>query len=478
VAVEVALCCAPRDGAIAYLHPPMKHFAPLLIVAVLTSIACGSTSTSTNVAPSPARCEAAATPNPSAFPASGGSGNLVVSSARECSWSASSETAWIALGVPANGQGDGSVRYTVAPNPAATPRRGTVVLGSKSIEITQEPATCRFELDRRSFELAGSDGTATVNVAAAAGCAWTAKAGASWITIVDGSQGSGAGRVRFRVSANPATGPRSGSLEVAGLRVDVRQAGTQSDGQPAPGPSPAPEPPCAYTLAPASADAGPGQTDGSVSAQTDAACRWTAVSDVPWLTLATGNATTGPGVVQYQAAANSGSSTRTGHITVGASVFTLRQAACSYSIDPASASYEAPGGTGGIAVQTQAPCAWSARTNDSWIELTAAGGTGDGRVGYEVKSNRRLAARTGTVTVAGQQFSVVQGGATSISGRVRSLDGSCPTRRFTINGQRIRTTSSTEYEGGSCGYLRDGVAVRIKGIVGSDDVLTAIEADF
>jgi hypothetical protein len=73
---------------------------------------------------------------------------------------------------------------------------------------------------------------------------------------------------------------------------------------------------------------------------------------------------------------------------------------------------------------------------------------------------------------------VVQGGGTSISGRVRSLDGSCPNRRFTINGQRIRTTSSTEYEGGSCGNLRNGVAVRIKGIVGSDDVLTAIEVDF
>jgi hypothetical protein len=201
------------------------------------------------------------------------------------------------------------------------------------------------------------------------------------------------------------------------------------------------------------------------------------VSDASWLT-GTASTSSGPGTVRYQAAANASSSSRTGHITVNGIVFTLRQAACSYSIDPAAASYEAPGGTGGITVQTQAPCAWSARTNDSWIELTDAGGTGDGRVGYQVNSNRNLAARTGTITVAGQQFSVVQGGATSISGRVRSLDGSCPNRRFTINGQRIRTTSSTEYEGGSCGKLRDGVAVRIKGIVGSDDVLTAIEVDF
>ena len=50
--------------------------------------------------------------------------------------------------------------------------------------------------------------------------------------------------------------------------------------------------------------------------------------------------------------------------------------------------------------------------------------------------------------------------------------------RFTINGQRIRSTSSTDYEEGSCGDLRDGVAVRVKGIVGSDGVLTAIEVDF
>jgi hypothetical protein len=451
----------------------MKHLAPLLIVAVLTSIACGSTSTSTNVAPSPVRCEAAATPNPSAFPASGGSGNLVVSSARECSWSASSDSAWISLGPPTNGQGDGSIRYTVAPNPTASARRGTVVLGSKSIEITQEPATCRFELGRRAFELAADDGTVTLTIETAAGCAWTAKAGASWITIVEGSQGSGAGRVRFRVSANPAPGPRSGSLEVAGLRVTVRQLGTQSEGQAGP------EPSCAYTLAPASADAGPAGIDGSVSVHTDAGCRWTAVSDAAWLTLATATASRGPGTVQYQASPNISSSTRTGHITVADGVFTIRQAACSYAIDPASESYEARGGTGGITVRTQSPCRWSAGTNVSWIELTSGGGgSGDGRVAYEVRPNSNIAARTGTITVAGESFTVAQEGATSISGRVRSLEGSCPTRRFTINGQRIRTTSNTDYEEGSCGDLRDGVAVRVKGIVGRDGVLTAIEVDF
>jgi hypothetical protein len=341
------------------------------------------------------------------------------------------------------------------------------------VEITQEPATCRFELDRRAFELAADDGTAIVNVEAPAGCAWTAKAGASWIAIVEGSQGSGAGRVRFRVSANAATGPRSGSLEVAGLRVDVRQSGTQPVGQPVPVPS------CAYNLAPASADAGPGQTDGSVSVQTDAGCRWTAVSNVPWLTLATPTTSSGPGTVRYQASPNSSSSTRTGHITVAEGVFTIRQTACSYAINPASASYEARGGTGGIAVQTQAPCAWSVHTNVPWIELTSGGGaSGDGRVAYDVKPNSYIAARTGTISVAGESFSVAQAGATSISGRVRSLDGSCPRRRFTINGQRIRTTSSTDYEEGSCGDLSDGVPVRVKGIVGADAVLTAIEVDF
>jgi hypothetical protein len=436
----------------------------LLIVTIASSVACGSTATSSNVGPSPVKCTATASTNPSAFPPAGGSGELVVSSARECAWAASSPDTWIALVPPTNGQGNGKVRYTVAPNPAASTRRGSLVLGSQSTAITQDAAPCRFELDSRSFEIGAGERTATVGVQVAAGCTWTAKATASWIDIVEGAQGTGPGRVTFRVSNNATRQPRSGSLEIAGLRVEVTQlAGAL---------------PCSYDLQPGSVETGPAGRDGTVAVQTDAGCAWTAVPDAPWLNVLTASGT-GPADVRYQVAANTSSSTRTGHIAVNGSLFSLRQSGCSYTVQPTAASFPARGGSGGIDVQTQAPCAWSAVATDSWIAISSSSnGPGSGRAAYAVDPNTRLGTRTGVIMVAGQGFTVTQDGEASIAGRVESVSGSCPNKRFTVHAQRMRTTSSTDYERGDCGGLRNGVMVRVKGIIGSDGVLTAIEVDF
>jgi hypothetical protein len=358
----------------------MTHRALLpFVIAVTTSIACGSTSTSTNVGPTPVRCAVAATPNPSTFPAAGGNGNLVVSAARECSWSASSQAAWISLVPPTEGQGDGSIRYNVAANPTAIARRGTLVLGPVSADVTQQPAACRSELDRRSFEFAASEQTADVKVEAPSGCAWSAKASVSWITVVEGATGNGTGRVRFRASSNSGIATRSGSLEVAGQRVDVRQLGTP----------------------------------------------------------------------------------------------------CDYSIGPKSESFLARGGSGRIDVQTRAVCQWSAATTDSWIVITSpVEASGNGRVEYEVQPNSATTPRIGNITVAGQTFTVTQDEATSILGRARNIEGSCPNKRFTVSGQSVRTTRSTDYEDGNCGDIRTFVTVRVTGIVGSDNVLTASEVEF
>jgi hypothetical protein len=439
----------------------------VLLVSVGAAIGCGSTETSSNVGPSPSKCAATASTNPSTFPATGGSGELVVSSARECAWSASSPDAWIALVPPTDGQGDGKVRYTVSPNPAASTRRGSLMLGSQSTAITQEAAACRFALDPASFELGGGERTAIVGVQVAAGCAWTARATASWIDIVEGSQGNGPGRLTFRVSSNPAQQPRSGSLEIAGLRVEVRQGAQGTEGVL-----------CNYALQPASADTGPAASDGTVSVQTDAGCAWTAVPDQTWMTVVTPSGT-GPGNVQYHVSANATASARTGQIAVNGSVFSLQQRGCTYTVQPTAASIPAWGGSGRIDVRTQAPCPWTADTPASWITITSSStGQGNGSATYDVAPNTRLGTRTDVISIAGQDVTITQAGATSITGGVHSVRGSCPDKRFVVHGQRVRTTSSTDYEGGTCGGLRDGTMIRVKGIIGSDDVLTAIEVDF
>jgi hypothetical protein len=61
-----------------------------------------------------------------------------------------------------------------------------------------------------------------------------------------------------------------------------------------------------------------------------------------------------------------------------------------------------------VAVTTQATCAWTAVSNATWITVTSgAAGTGNGTVGFSAAANTG-AARTGTLTIAGQTFTVTQ----------------------------------------------------------------------
>jgi ABC-type arginine transport system ATPase subunit len=56
------------------------------------------------------------------------------------------------------------------------------------------------------------------------GCAWSASADVGWLSITGGSSGTGAGKVSFSAAANSTTGPRMGTLTIAGETFTVTQA--------------------------------------------------------------------------------------------------------------------------------------------------------------------------------------------------------------------------------------------------------------
>jgi Zn-dependent metalloprotease len=90
---------------------------------------------------------------------------------------------------------------------------------------------------------------------------------------------------------------------------------------------------------------------------------------------------------------------------------------CSFSISPTSAGIAAAGGTGTVTVTATAGCTWSAVSNSSFIAVTSGSlGTGNGTVGYSVAANTLTTSRTGTLTVAGQTFTVTQAGTTGGGG--------------------------------------------------------------
>lgn len=91
------------------------------------------------------------------------------------------------------------------------------------------------------------------------------------------------------------------------------------------------------------------------------------------------------------------------------------QTACSFSIDPASGSAAADGNSGTVSVTSAAGCAWTASSNTSWLSITSGtSGSGGGPVGYTVSPNTGNTSRTGTLTVAGQTFTVTEAGAAAL----------------------------------------------------------------
>ena len=89
--------------------------------------------------------------------------------------------------------------------------------------------------------------------------------------------------------------------------------------------------------------------------------------------------------------------------------FTLQPGSCSYSINPAFQNVSGAGGTGTVEVTAPAGCAWTAASNVGWVTISSGvSGSGNGTVAFTVAANSG-AARNGTLTIAGQTFTVIQG---------------------------------------------------------------------
>ncbi|HKR00997.1 MAG TPA: M36 family metallopeptidase [Pyrinomonadaceae bacterium] len=133
---------------------------------------------------------------------------------------------------------------------------------------------------------------------------------------------------------------------------------------------------------------------------------------------------------------------------------------CTYSISPTSASQPATGGTGSVSVTAGTGCSWTAVSNATFITITAgSSGSGNGTVSYSVAANTATTSRTGTLTIAGQTFTVNQAG-TSGGGTELIINGGFETGTtpWIVSGQVTRSTGT---------FPHGGVAYMILGGVNS-----------
>jgi hypothetical protein len=265
-------------------------------------------------------------------------------------------------------------------------------------------AKCQVGLSGGQLAIQASGGAGSVTVSANAECGWTATASAEWISSLTPVNGQGSGEIRFQVAPNPTGAPRHGEISLNGAIATVTQAGA----------------PCQVQISPRRQTVPAIGGTGTVTVTALNGCSWTVASSAAWLTAAAGGGT-GTHSLDFSVAQNDGLA-RSGSLTIGDQTFVVTQPAhgdeqCAYTLSPDAVSIGSGGGRTTFAIRAGAGCGWTAISGAPWLTVEGSStGTGNGSVTIRLSANTG-AARTGSVSVADQTFTVTQagGGATECS---------------------------------------------------------------
>ncbi len=84
--------------------------------------------------------------------------------------------------------------------------------------------------------------------------------------------------------------------------------------------------------------------------------------------------------------------------------------ACTYALSLSSASFAASGGTGSVSITTPSYCNWTTSSGISWITVNTGSGTGNGSMTYSISPNTGTTGRVGSLTIAGNVFTITEDG--------------------------------------------------------------------
>ena len=402
-------------------------------VLLLTAFAAGCGSSSTTVlTPTDlsGRCAMDLSLSSSQIASAGGTGKVTIATARECGWTVKAESDWLTFTAPTTGQGSADVAFSVQPNRSTSPRSVAVSVADKRATISQEAATCPWNVSPADVAIGASGGERTVKLTTEDFCSWRVTPRESWIAVASEANGTGSANIIFRISPNDGR-ERTGSVEVPGGTVTVRQREATPPPAPPPptptppsppqpptptppspqDPPPPPAPPCTFQVAPRDFNGVPFSANSlQVEVTTQAGCAWNAASDVTWVMISSGTNGTGSGLVQLSVAENTAAA-RSGTLVIAGQTVTVNQQnrPCAYTMSPNSYNPSSTGGSISVTVTTTADCEWTA-TGPAWVSANPTSRIGTGTTTITVQPNSG-AARTGTVKIAGRDFIVQQASA-------------------------------------------------------------------
>ncbi|MEK8017711.1 MAG: BACON domain-containing carbohydrate-binding protein, partial [Candidatus Parabeggiatoa sp.] len=219
-------------------------------------------------------------------------------------------------------------------------------------------------------------------------CSWKAQSHRDWLTITSGNSRQGTGTVTYSVQGNNSLQNRIGLLTIAGENFIINQDALIQ-----------------YQLIVNKMSTSGSITGPGINCGTDCSEEYDANSTVTLIATPDNNST-----FQGWGGVCSG----TGICTV-----TMNQAqnvmasfgGCTYSLTPNQRIHGFNAETGYVTVSAPLGCSWTASSNNSLLANITAGaiGQGNGTVIYEVLANPSLQNRQGTLTIAGQIFTLKQG---------------------------------------------------------------------
>jgi hypothetical protein len=285
----------------------MRLGCTLPLLLVLAAAACSRNETT---APTAAACGYSLASTTQAAPSGGGSFAVTLTATgASCSWSAATDSSWLAIAGAASGSATATLAYTAAANGGASSRTGTITVqwsgGSAQLVVTQAGTsatggtTCSYTVSPAAQTVTETGGSFVVTVTTSGtGCSWTASSDSSWLAIASGGSGTGSGAIAYSAAPNPDATVRAGAITVqwpdSSAKVTVTESGVAA---------------CVYTLSPTTqavpAAGGSGFTL-AVTRNTPNGCSWSATSSVPWITLTGATSGASPGAITYSVDANAG----------------------------------------------------------------------------------------------------------------------------------------------------------------------------
>ncbi|HMZ19342.1 MAG TPA: BACON domain-containing carbohydrate-binding protein, partial [Blastocatellia bacterium] len=354
-------------------------------------------------------CTFTLTPSIANFSPAGGGSTIAVATGSGCLRPATSNAPWITVTGGASGSGNGTVSYTVAANASPMPRSGSITIAGFSFNVTQQAAGAVVQ---ENFD-SGIPPTWTVIDGGSPGVYFNTGGALTWTTDNPCSQlllPPFGGKVAMVDATCAVPGLildeelRPPAFDATGLGTVFVEFFSQFKWS-------------------ASAPNNKGDVDVSING----GVTWTNV-----LRLENGSdgvptpATKSINISPVIAANPSNVLVRMHYYgtTISSQFRPLRPDAqelswaidfsiYSFNLAPTSQNFSAGGGSGMVNISASAAVPnpqgeWTAISNVPWITPASQGGKGNGSLGYVVSPNPATSPRTGTLTIAGNTFTVTQ----------------------------------------------------------------------